>query len=351
MKEAEELLEKYKAGLCTAEEVQLLQKWFHHLGEDEASELNVGDLTAAKLKFEQNIRGSILPLHKYKLWPRVAVTAAAVAAIVFGIWFFNSDTGALKQVQGDVVFKNDIAPGKNTATLLLANGKVIALDTNKKSVVVTDSVKTATMLTASTPRGGTYQVILPDGTKVWLNAASSIKFPSDFKGTKQRRIELTGEAYLEVAKDKSHPFIVESDGQQVEVLGTHFNVNSYADEGAIKTTLLEGSVKVNDVILKPNQQSLLTGPNRIQVKDVDVTEAVAWKNGLFSFNKAPMQTVMRQIARWYNVEVEYESDDLKNKLLEGSVSRYDKVSGILNAIAQTGAAKFKIEGKKIIVIK
>ena len=314
---------------------------------------------------------------KVSLWPRIAVAAAAVAAIVFGVWFFSSDK-ILRDALDDKMVVNDIAPGKNTATLTLANGKVINLSDAKTGVVVGEELKYSDgtnvnssslpkgisprggergsmMLTASTPRGGTYQVVLPDGTKVWLNADSRISFPSTFMGDK-RQIALEGEAYFEVSKiflkkGGRMPFIVMSKGQKVEVLGTHFNISSYPDERSVKTTLLEGSVRVNDeVVLKPNQQSVLT-EKAILVKQVDVNLAIAWTNGDFMFRSEEIGDIMKEVERWYNVVVLYQDNSLAAIKFSGNISRYKNVSALLDILQTTGQVHFVLKGKQIIVTK
>ena len=431
MKEAEELLEKYKAGLCTAEELQLLQKWFHHLGEDEVSELSSEHLISARLQFEKNIRGSILPVRSYKLWPRIAAVAAAVAAVTLGVRLFVSEIASSRKAsRNDDLVSNDIAPGKNTATLTLPDGKTIHLSDAKSGVIIDDtSLKyndgsaiesslregtretssgqakqsqqdsqdeiasslrlprndgEAVMLTASTPRGGTYQVVLPDGSKVWLNADSKISFPSHFFGA-ERKIILAGEAYFEVSHNKSKPFVVQTDKQEVTVLGTHFNINSYADEGSTKTTLLEGSVSVSSLlssraiakdlgptglgttnvrgpsklgmkgslgaaaILKPGQQSVLTGGNQIKVNQVDASLVVAWKEGQFSFQNEALESIMRKVGRWYDVDVVYEDENLRKAIIWGKVSRFENISKVLSKLQLTGQAKFKVEGRSVYV--
>lgn len=211
-------------------------------------------------------------------------------------------------------------------------------------------------MSIATPRGGTYQVILSDGSKVWLNAASSIKFPASFTGQQQRRVTLVGEAYFEIAKHKSQKFVVNTRNQEVAVLGTHFNINSYLDEGNEKTTLLEGSVRVSsvraevkDVRLVPGQQATVSAASKIDVEEVDVNEVVAWKEGKFVFVEEDVPSIMNKIARWYDVEIVYEGD-VRRKALGGSVSRFKNVSEVLEKLSDTKAVQFRIEGRKVIVM-
>ena len=205
------------------------------------------------------------------------------------------------------------------------------------------------------PRGGEYQeIVLSDGTRVWINSASTLRYPAAFTGH-DRKVELTGEAYFEVAQNPAKPFTVSCSSQTVEVLGTHFNINAYQDEPAIKTTLLEGKVNVtsaanNEVrILQPGQQSALVG-NSFTVNPVDIEEAVAWKNGQFIFNNDNIQYIMRTISRWYNVDVEY-SGIIPDDTFGGGTSRFENVSQVLNILQLTGKVHFEIEGRKIIVSK
>ena len=208
--------------------------------------------------------------------------------------------------------------------------------------------------TISTPRGGQYQLVLADGSKVWLNAASTLRFPATFSGT-ERKVELTGEGYFEVAKNATMPFKVGlENGVEVEVLGTHFNVMSYSDEEQVKTTLVEGKVKVlngeNNVMLRPNQQAKFTKSNKSLVvdKDADVNKAIAWKNGLFDFDNDAITDIMRQLARWYDVEIQY-SGNIVAQFYTGSIRRQVNISQVLFMLEQAGGVQFKIEGKKIIV--
>jgi ferric-dicitrate binding protein FerR (iron transport regulator) len=222
--------------------------------------------------------------------------------------------------------------------------------------------------TLTTPRGGQYQLVLPDGSKVWLNAASSIKYPTAFTGN-ERKVEVTGEGYFEVAKNASMPFHVQVNNMDVEVLGTHFNINGYSDEPSIRTTLLEGSVKVrqwsmvngqlkteNEALLKPGEQAALAGTHSpltthhspLTIDHSPNTEEVmAWKNGLFQFQDASIESIMRQVARWYDVQIEYKGK-INNEFI-GKIPRHVPVSSVLNILESTGWVHFTIVGKKIIV--
>ncbi len=277
------------------------------------------------------------------------------------------------------IHPTDLPPGGNKAVLTLADGSKIVLDDTKRGKIakqqnvvidktqsgqlvytVDDAIKNAgkpvaanliAFNTIATPRGGQYEVVLPDGTKVWLNAASSLKYPTTFTGS-ERRVELTGEAYFEVAKNAARPFFVTASGQTVEVLGTHFNINSYFDEKAIKTTLLEGSIKVSDgknkAVIKPGQQSIIQFINNsIIIRDADTEEAIAWKNGKFLFNYTDLQTIMRQLSRWYDVDVEYQGT-IAPKHYSGHISRNVPVSQIFQVL-KTSGINFTISGRKIIV--
>lgn len=389
------LFRKYVDGVASHEE----RLAFLSLADQEEMQAELAQLVDAELRLrntayildeeeQQEILNNIYSAARAKpvkirkmvsLWPRIGVAAAAVAAIVFGVWFFNGERGVLKQVQDDVTYKNDIAPGKNTATLTLANGKTIMLSDAKNGVIVgannltyNDGSKITarhpelvsgpphSLIAATTPRGGTYQVILSDGTKVWLNADSKLEFPSQFNG-KERKILLDGEAYFEVTKDKEHPFIVESRGQLVEVLGTHFNINAYEDEAAVKTTLLEGSVRVaiggrhpdlrqDDVVLKPNQQAQVSEKGIKVMDNADIEDITAWKNGYFKFGEN-LESIMAKVSRWYDVEVIYEIRPDPNFVFNGEISRNKNLSQILDMLEYTGNVHFKIEGRKIVVKK
>jgi len=307
-------------------------------------------------------------------WFKAGVAASLILFISsFAYWFFLHSTKD-KLVATDLVKNPEqifIQPGGHHAILTTGDGQSIVLDSIRNGDIISGnskikkqgdllvygsskSLKKGTVMdynTLSTPRGGQYQLLLPDGSKVWLNASSSIRFPTAFIGN-ERDVQLTGEAYFEIAKNKEKPFHVYVGGMQVEVLGTHFNVNEYDDEGAIKTSLLEGSVKIKDGklsgMLKPGQQGVLKkNENHIEIKNADMNEVVAWKNGLFEFNGADIESIMRQIGRWYDVEIEY-AGKVPDRRFEGKISRDAQLSDVLR-ILELSNIKFRMQQKKIIV--
>ncbi|MNL25661.1 fec operon regulator FecR [compost metagenome] len=220
--------------------------------------------------------------------------------------------------------------------------------------IIDNGVESSRINTLSTSNGETYKVRLPDHSEVWLNAASTLKFPASFSSSKIRKVELIGEGYFEIAKDKSKPFIVKTAQQEVEVLGTHFNINSYLEEASVKTTLIEGRIKISGKsssrILRPGQQSTFSGKGDILLTDADVDAAIAWKNNQFMFDSENIQVIMRMIARWYNVDIEYVGE-ISDEKFGGGVSRFDDVSKVLKSLESTNKVHFKIEGKKILVSK
>lgn len=309
-----------------------------------------------------------------RLWPGIAVAATVLIALSIGFYFYTNTRDKDLKTLIEVKLGMDVEPGGNKATLTLADGSQISLtdagngELAKQSGVkitknadgqlvysiVESGLKELGYNTISTPRGGVYQVNLPDGTRVWLNAASSIKFPTTFAHLSQRKVELQGEAYFEVAKNKKLPFIVHTEEQQVEVLGTHFNINSYDDESEVKTTLLEGSVKVsagNVMFLKPGQQATLSdhSAGKIKIGPADIDQVMAWKNGFFHFEKENLHSVLRQISRWYDIDLVYKANRLDDEFM-GDIPRNVKLSEVLKILEFEGT-HFKIEGRKLIVTK
>src|SRR5215217_2951205 len=366
------LMERISDGTANEEEIAQYNSWCDGF---RGQELEVPDMETIRAEMLAVIHQRIGEDRRtVRLWPKIAV-AAAIAIVISGVYFFTTyrDSGVGMDDALAQYAKNDIVPGKNGATITLANGEVIELSDAKNGVVIGDSLiysdgsdvrslipselqgadgKGGQLLTASTSRGQTYQVTLPDGTKVWLNAASNIKFPSKFSGG-ERKILLDGEAYFEVAKDKAHPFIVKTRLQEVQVLGTHFNVNSYADEIATKTTLVEGSVRVRSfnsavgattAVLKPNQQ-LISNDSGSQVLSVDPEEFVSWKNAYFRFNGEQIESIMKKLERWYNIEVVYEGK-ATTETFTGTMSRNKNISQVLVILEKTKGVHFKIEGRR-----
>lgn len=319
--------------------------------------------TKAQLQFTPAAKS-----RKRKLWPFIA--AAALVVTVVALYLIQpKKTG--KAIEPNVVAANDAAPGGNKAALTLSNGTVVNLEDKSTGVIQNETgtkiekkedgllmyekltdTKQAAYNTVSIPRGGQYALTLSDGTKVWLNALSSLRFPEQFSDS-LRVVELTGEAFFQVAKDKQHPFIIKmSDDEQVKVLGTQFNVNSYKDEETKKITLIEGSVQVNSkngrLLLVPGQQARINNGNILLEKHADIEAAAGWKDGSFVFRDADIYNIMRQAERWYDVNVIYRSTSSEH--FNFSISRNEPLSKILHLMELTGKIHFKIENKSVYVL-
>jgi transmembrane sensor len=317
---------------------------------------------------------------KKRRWLRPSVIAATLVIIMgaAALVYIARNSGDKKH-ESPAAAKNDIMPGTNRATLILANGSKIMLDSasngkiaDEKNVQVTKVDSGSVVYNADgqpekelagtgwnelvVPKGGQFSLQMPDGTKVWLNAASSLRYPVSFSGN-ERRVSLKGEAYFEVAKNPSMPFkVMVDDKSEVEVLGTHFNIMSYPDEPAIATTLLEGSVKVTaldskeePVVIKPGEQALVSNAGgEVQVrKNVETDDIVAWKNGVTSFNDADIRSIMRKVSRWYDVEVSYTGEVPSTKLV-GGIPRTANLSEVLKVLGLYNV-HFKLEGKRLII--
>jgi transmembrane sensor len=359
------LLDKYNSGQATNEEKALLESWYIKNTNEKPLDLSAEEI----VEDIQEVFGSLpKPRYHAALWLRIAAAASIILCISIGGYFLIQE----KQSTQQTAQTHDIAPGGNRAILTLSNGSTIDLSaakngklTNQGSMVINKNTNGQIVYAdsendspsqndgfniATTPRGGQYQLVLADGTKVWLNAASSIKYPVAFNGN-ERKVELTGEAYFEVAHNKEKPFRVISNGQEVEVLGTHFNINAYSDESAIKTTLLEGRVKVTSgeksKMLKPGEQAQLDNGN-ILVADVDVDDVVAWKNGFITFKNADIKSIMRQLARWYDVEVKFTGNISELRSFTGDMPRNSRLSEVLKAL-ELSNINFKIDGNKVTV--
>lgn len=374
------LYEKYLAGSITQEERKLLLEhndefqlldlpWESHL---------MGDKKEAKDIIRKKLENEIIapPASKVFILRKWFLVAAVFLLVVAtGLYLSLNSERNLKKEVAKVKNERTVSPGGAKATLTLADGSVFDLGKLENGVISKQgnisiektsegrmiykviasngSSQSVQKNTIQTPRGGEYQIILADGSKVWLNAASILTFPTAFSRT-ERKVELTGEAYFEVAKNKEKPFIVETGDLSVNVLGTHFNIAAYRDESKLTTTLMEGSVRIdhgkNKMLIKPGQEaSLEKNKNFVQVREVDVEEAIAWKNGVFVFNDENIESIMRKLSRWYDINVHFETE-LKNKDFSGTISRFKNVEEVLEMLQLTGSIHFKIQGRDIYVL-
>ena len=381
MDNVRQIIDKYLAGECTAEERAKLLAHFNQYLDQQSDILSPEALTrlqeltwlSIREQTEQPVtnpikNGKHRSLNKRRMLQWIPYAAAILLTAIVALWYLYSHPGSadpsgLTQVA-------DIAPGGNRATLTLTNGSTINLSEAHEGIIIADdriSYKDHSQdivqldksaiydLVLSTPKGGTYQVTLPDGTKVWLNAASTLKYPSRFEGA-ERVVTFSGEGYFEVARDIHKPFRVTSEDQQVVVLGTEFNICAYPDEDTKKTTLVEGKVKVlytnsrnsaHAVELAPSEQSLL-GNEQLTKQWVDVTGEISWREGVFAFRKESLESIMRKISRWYNVDVDLQGD-VAQRTFTGTVSKYENISGILETLELTNVLHFEIKGNQLIV--
>lgn len=371
------IIKKYLKGKASQDEVSFLEKYYNVFEKDLGVISKFSEIE--KEIFKKELLDGILQKTTKKKktfqlskisWYKQSAAALILLFIGLGAYynFTSSTTTAVKPI---ILAKNDLGPGGNKAILTLANGSTVVLDSTKNGLVIQQSntqiVKTGkgqlsysilskgskelVFNSIRTPRGGEYQLVLPDGTKVWLNASSSIRFPVAFVG-KERKVSISGEAYFEVAKNKKMPFIVSTGNMNIEVLGTHFNVLAYQDEAVIKTTLLEGAVKIINeksvAYLRPGEQSRLTDKGQLSVKkDIDLDREIAWTKGQFNFNSNTIQEIMQQLSRWYDVEVVYQGKTSK-ETFSAVIKRSSNISQVLKLMESSGV-KFTIEGKKIYV--
>lgn len=318
---------------------------------------------------------ALRPAHRVHFLRRWGWAAAAILVLGLGAYLWSiqlTEKPAVTQ-RSPVPMQNDVLPGGHRALLTLADGTTIDLDSaadgklaqqGSASIIKnTDGAVTyedghvlpghlISFNTMSTPRGGQYQLTLSDGTQVWLNAESSITYPTTFHG-KERKVSITGEAYFEVTKSKN-PFRVDIGSATIEVLGTHFNVNTYKEESSMNTTLLEGRVSIKTVqgslTLKPGQQGQLKGQQLSLADNPDVEQVMAWKNGLFAFNNATLKEVMQQLSRWYDIDVTYE-DGIPQRVFNGKIGRQLTLSQVLKGLSAT-QINYRIEsGNRIVIAK
>lgn len=363
------LIEKYANGQASPDEVKELTEWYRQKAYQDA--VFPDDEKATGLRILARLNQEINPPKKKTGYGwYVAVVILLVAA---GSYFLFRPSP--QPIQVAVVTKpQPIIPGSNKAILTLAGGKRIILNAAPNGTLASqtgsvvsktadgslvyapskDKVQELAYNTLSTPRGGQYNITLPDGTQVWLNAASSLTYPTIFNGA-ERQVRLTGEAYFEVAENPAKPFKVDvADRQQVVVLGTHFNIEAYPEDDRINTTLLEGAVKLisgrQQMMMKPGEMVTHTLSGSLTKQPADEEAVIAWKNGLFVFNDESIQSAMQKAARWYDVEVEYR-DGVDKKRLGGVISRFKTITELLDKITKTNGIHYEMKGRKVILMK
>lgn len=376
----QQLLEKYRDNRCSPEEVKLLLSYFHkdsqeqdqlmelvlvHLQEDLSpreldSQKFESFLDRAYLAIEQEIADSkARSKANRRLWQKIGAAATIFITVgILSLYYINRYNTHIEHP----LHAQDIAPGGNKATLTV-NGKTIQLSNTQSGIIDGDNgifynngtaisdKNIGGLVTIKTPKGGEYEVVLPDGSKVRLNAATTLQYSADLRERGKRKVVLVdGEAYFEVTKNKKLPFVVVTKTQEVEVLGTHFNINSYSDQDRTVTTLEEGSVKVwsvdskalhslNGVILKPGQQSL-SSDGKLSVQDADLATALAWRNGLMKFKNTGLRSILQEASRWYDIEVEYHGEP-SSELFTGGISRSENLDVLLKVLQLNGVT-FKI---------
>ena len=380
-KELNALLQKYHDELCTAEERMRIEVWLDSIANQREGTLpspDTVDRILTNIKQDNRYQEPSLPKKtKTKIFTRRTIQWAAcligtvvTAGLVYYATYIGPQSDQVDAAQAFIM--DDISPGTERATLTLSDGKTVPLEnqyTNKANAILEtatlhhgrlsydkdryDEGQTTSFHTLTTPRGGQYQLRLADGTKVWLNASSSITYPISFSKT-ERRVSVRGEVYFDVSKDDSKPFVVESHRQKVKVLGTQFNISAYDDDPAITTTLIEGSVEVSHattqeiLILKPGQQA--AAEDHLTVHEVNLHTSTAWKDGDFVFDKENLGSVLRKVARWYDVEIECPSN-LESITYSGFVSRSKPLSAIVKMIQSTNNVKIQLKERRIIVTK
>ena len=384
------LYAKYLAGQCTPEEEKIIKNFQDDftLNDHPWDTEHLGDRQEMERRLLEQLQHRLHPLSgtveknnlRWIFW-RPAAAALLVGLSSYGLYLYyrpvqKPAVAAVAKAQPKPA--PDIAPGGDKAILTLSDGAQVVLNDADKGLVAQQG-KTALRKqadgqleyitdasaekdtgekigynTVTTPRGGQYQITVPDGSRVWLNASSSIRFPTRFFGS-ERLVETTGEVYFEVHKDPSFPFHVSTNGHDIEVLGTTFNLMAYEDEPHIKTTLVEGSVKVSNIektlLLKPGEQSIVHRKKEtLRVIRADLDEALAWKTGQFIFNDEDLESIMRKVARWYDVEIDFK-ENFGNLRFTGGMSRFENVSGVLKMLELTGTVHFIIKERRIEVMR
>ncbi|HET6995152.1 MAG TPA: FecR domain-containing protein [Chitinophagaceae bacterium] len=379
------LAEKKLLGTITPEEQELLDQWVNsqqskssektYWNSVDTDETILKNRLLARIKEDANIGepAEVSPKIRPMQWRRVAVAASVLLIIGLSSYFIFFRAGQ-KTINPPIAVNGqhtgaDALPGSSGAILTTANGQQVILDSANNGLIATEgntsvnkegpqlqyqpnSDAAPVYNTLTTPKGRKFELLLADGTKVWLDAGSSITYPTAFTGN-ERNVKASGQVYFEVARDASKPFTVSVGDMDVQVLGTHFNINAYPDETTVKTTLLEGSVKVTknkqSQMLKPGEQAQVSSNENIKIiTAVDIDAVMAWKNGLFSFNHADLATVLLELSRWYDMEVVYEGE-ISTRAFDGKIGRDLNLSQVLKGLQKT-QVNFRIDGNKLIVM-
>ncbi len=369
-----ELAAKWLNGTITPEEIREYNDWYNRI-DDAPAEVSAGFAPAREV-LEARIFDRILKIVRHRepmVWRRSYWASAAAVALVMlagGYWWYREYTAIRypEAVVRDPAFRNDVLPGRDRAILTLSDGRRIELGGKAEGVIAREGAVPVSLLgdgtvsygsegseagrtnTLSAPRGAQYKMQLSDGTRVWLNAASSITFPVSFT-EQDRRVSISGEVYFEVAGNKAKPFIVAAEKSHITVLGTHFNVNAYPDSHGVRTTLLEGSVRVSaqqgSKVLVPGQQSRIGSSGSIEVSQVNTEEVVGWKDGLFRFNNTDMVTLMQQVSRWYDIEVNYTA--VPADVFSGTIPRSYTLTELLTVLRLAGT-DFTLDKNKLTIL-
>lgn len=368
------LVDRYLNGTCSEEEAHIVNSHFNKITDETPEMEPLANLFTQKRRIRENL--GIDPYKNPRIRSFYYISIAAALLLIFsGWWFFNFNWTDSGEVHNTLTQQQeDVAPGSNGATLTFSDGRKIVLDSTRLGAIIGKSLtyndgspvrgtgnlpaNGVVSIVAATEKGQVYTFILPDGSKVWLNADSRLTFPSRFAAN-ERRVSLEGEGYFEIneqrikSKDNRSaklPFIVSSHGQEVKVTGTKFNIAAYRNEKTIKTTLLEGGVRVNGQLLKPGQQSSLFAGGDLKIEEADVMQAIGWQQGDFVFRGETLEEVFRTVARWYNVEVRYERNAARYITVGGTVSRLRSIRAVLDLMEKTGKVTFKVSGSVITVM-
>ncbi|MET3880368.1 FecR domain-containing protein [Chitinophaga sp. OAE865] len=373
MQHLKDLIQRYLKGNASPEEAAALHEWYNSFDDSEVPlPLEPGeDRNMLEQRLLNRLKPVMQPLKSKRLpfWRYVAAAALlALVAITGTMVWQHRHLSPQKNITAYNTSVTDKPPANKKAMLTLADGSTIALDDAANGALgkqggasvikkekgqlayqAGDANSAVVYNTLTVPRGGRYQLVLPDGTNVWLNSATSLRYPTAFRGG-ERKVTLQGQAYFEIAANATQPFKVQAGEMEVAVLGTRFDMMAYADEPTINATLVDGKIKVQDKILQPGQQAVLAlSGHRLTIRDADVDKITAWKNGLFVFNNMDLPTILREIARWYDVEIVYQSAPGK-ELYGGGISRNLNLSAVLRVLEENGTNHFKTDGNKVVVL-